>query len=885
MYGQPDNDQFWAKLHRDEDGGVLSWHPLIAHCVDVAVCMEWLLRYTLLGRRLAHLAGQRELSEVQLARLCALAMLHDAGKANHGFQDRASVVSRGGHLSPIIDALTPGAGDLADAIFMALGLEESGAWVEDPSSHDPVEAMMLAVFGHHGKPVPINPTGFRAQLWRATAARDPLEELRSLGAQLRERYPAAFEEEAPLKTSPAFQHLFNGALTLADWLGSDRAVFAFALPGEGCRDQVARRYASALFAQTHLDPRRARAALGAAPVTFARFAPALEAPWDVQRRCLELPIEPEGALTLLESDTGSGKTEAALGRFLRLFQAGCVDGMYFALPTRAAATQLHQRVVRAMACAIPEEAARPPVLLAVPGYLRVDAVDGRPGHAPFEVLWDHEQWRSDEVRQQHYRGWAAEHAKRFLAGAVVVGTIDQVLLSTLCARHAHMRAAALSRLLLVVDEVHASDTYMGRLLEEVLKHHLGAGGHALLMSATLGAAARARLFQTTVEPLAQALDQPYPSILHACATARGDRPQRAQASNHTKTVLVHARALLLDPEAIAALALEHASSGARVLVIRNTVAGCVKVQRAIEGSLEAGEADGVDLLRCQGVRAPHHGRFAPEDRKLLDVSIEDTFGKRARRSHLVAVATQTVEQSLDIDADLLITDLCPMDVLLQRIGRLHRHRDRPDRPEGSQQPQALVLVPKVPDLTEFIDSQGQAHGPSGLGTVYEDLLMAQATWCKITQQPIWTIPAQNRALVESCTHPEALASLADALGPAWRRHLDFMQMERALLRTQATYGLLNRDLPFGQQRFPEEDQGPRAVTRLGEQDRLVLLDPPVMGPFGVWLRQLKIPGHIACHLEASASITLLEQRDAMIRFQFGSKVFTYTRMGLEEENS
>src|SRR5690606_34187295 len=105
----------------------------------------------------------------------------------------------------------------------------------------------------------------------------------------------------------------------------------------------------------------------------------------------------------------------------------------------------------------------------------------------FEVLWnddDRERWR--------HRGWAAEHPKRYLAGAIVVGTIDQVLLSTLQVGHAHLRSTALLRHLLIVDEVHASDEYMSSLLEAVLRYHSRAGGHAFLMSATLGCEVRAR---------------------------------------------------------------------------------------------------------------------------------------------------------------------------------------------------------------------------------------------------------------------------------------------------------------------------------------------------------------------------------------------------------
>jgi hypothetical protein len=211
------------------------------------------------------------------------------------------------------------------------------------------------------------------------------------------------------------------------------------------------------------------------------------APHDVQRRVVDLPLDPGGSVSLVEAETGSGKTEAALARYLRLFHAGLVDGMYFALPTRTAATQIHRRVLQAVTRAFVDGEARPPVVLAVPGYLAVD--DHTACRLPdFEVLWN-----DDPQERYRFRGWAAEHPKRYLVGPVVVGTIDQVLFSTLMVSHAHLRATALLRHLLVVDEVHASDAYMAAILEQVLRYHVRAGGHALLMSATLGASARYHL--------------------------------------------------------------------------------------------------------------------------------------------------------------------------------------------------------------------------------------------------------------------------------------------------------------------------------------------------------------------------------------------------------
>src|SRR5690606_3841040 len=157
------------------------------------------------------------------------------------------------------------------------------------------------------------------------------------------------------------------------------------------------------------------------------------------------PIAEQGSTVILEAETGSGKTEAALLHFMKLFHAGLVDGLYFALPTRTAATQIHGRVCAVIARAFPNAATRPAVVLAVPGYLRVDDVLGTRG-PNFSVAWSPDQpapilaspqalWNDDEVERYRFRGWAAEHPKRYLAGTVVVGTIDQVLLSALKVNH------------------------------------------------------------------------------------------------------------------------------------------------------------------------------------------------------------------------------------------------------------------------------------------------------------------------------------------------------------------------------------------------------------------------------------------------------------------
>jgi len=442
------------------------------------------------------------------------------------------------------------------------------------------------------------------------------------------------------------------------------------------------------------------------------IAAARSLPHPSQEECARLPDHENGSLTILESETGSGKTEAALTRFVQLFHAGLVDGMYFALPTRTAATQLHGRVREAVTRAFPNPSTRPGVVLGVPGYLKVDETTGQklPG---FEVLWnDNEQdrWR--------FRGWAAENSKRYLAGTIVVGTIDQVLLSTLQVNHAHLRVTALLRHLLIVDEVHASDAYMGRLLEEVIKYHLKAGGHAFLMSATLGTVAQSRLLNeipTPPPPLEEAKEMAYPLISYTDARRIQIKRSHPASSGYSKHVNVQIERIGSHPDRIASLALGAANNGARVLVIRNTVRDCIATQLALE---QLADSNSPTLFRVNDVAVPHHSRYADPDRKVLDRAIEAAFGKSSERNGVVAVATQTVQQSLDLDSDLLLTDLCPVDVMLQRIGRLHRHpKERPldSRPQEYRIAKTIVLAPEERSLWSTRARNGVRRSANGGG--------------------------------------------------------------------------------------------------------------------------------------------------------------------------
>ncbi|MGK0360740.1 MAG: CRISPR-associated endonuclease/helicase Cas3 [Bradymonadia bacterium] len=855
MDGIPTSDKLWAKLESDADGRIQRWHPLLDHCADVAACFDAIVRCTILGQRLAHLIGQESLTEVQVARLTVLAALHDSGKANDGFQAQARGGPIVGHVREFICALTtrqPGA-----ALFEAVGAVQLEAFFGKHA----VE-LLFASIGHHGRPPAKDEMLGRTAggFWSAHALQG-LAELRDAALGW---CPLATADAPPMPCTPEFVHAFNGVITLADWLGSDTTFFAYTEPGDPPRFEWAQDRAHMAIAAIGLDPRAARSAIGDGPIDFSRIVPVEGAqPRGVQDVMAKLALPDAASLTILEAPTGEGKTEAALLHYLRLFQAGRVDGIYFALPTRAPAHRLYTRITGVINRVFERDA--PPVSQAVPGYLMADGVAGR--RLPeFKVLW------ADEAFNRRQRGWSAEHTKRYLAGAVVVGTLDQVLLSVLKAPHTHLRAAGLLRLLLVVDAVHASSVYMGRLLDLALRRLHAAGGHTLLLSATLGAQARAVFLGQPAPTLEVAAATAYPLV-----TATGIAiPTRAIDVHRDKDVEWRLAPIADDDSAVAIQALTAAARGAKVLIIRNTVRRAIATQQALESLTRSGLADG-RLFRVCGVTTLHHSGFACGDRNRLDAQIEVDFGKDAKASGRVAVGTQTIEQSLDLDADLLITDLAPIDVLLQRIGRLHRHRR--ERPAGFVTARVVVLGPRETNLAAYIQQSGEARGFDGVGTVYPDLRALSASRQLIEANPTVQIPRDCRRLVEHGLHADALAQIGDADDPRWRAHATALWGAQAHESDIAREVSLPWSTPFSESRFKLSDSL-RAQTHLGAADRRVVFVTPQHGPFGREIDELTLPDYWTYGVEDDAQPTAIDVDSTGLYFTFGSRQFVYDRLGL-----
>lgn len=847
----PTPSSLWAKICRSSDSRITGWHSLIDHSADVAAVLEALLAQPTINLRLARTAGLTELDHTACARLAAVAFLHDIGKANRGFRAR---VDPGSPVVGHIDQLAwlfrgSNADDLGDRLVNELRLQPIIDWFDGM----PDSEIWDAVFAHHGRPWKVKPS---RDYWRVIDGSDPIADLAPMRASLERWFASAFTAAAPLPDRPEFDHAFAGLLMLADWLGSDTQFFPFANGADPDRMLTSRRAANAALRVVGLAVEDRRQAVRVRQPDFAALF-AVPAPRPIQQHA----TTPSALCVVLEAETGSGKTEAALWRFVHLFTQGAVDGLYFALPTRVAATQMFGRIKKLRDALFPVED-RPAVVLAVPGQVGAD--DAR-GHSLPEFGFEWDDVPTDRQRAQR---WAAEHPKRFLAAQIAVGTIDQVLLASIATRHTHLRGTALLRHLLVVDEVHASDRFMEALLANLLKGHLQAGGHALLLSATLGAGAQARLLNTKPRDLAAAEALAYPA--YGWAEAGEARVLPIAPPKEGKAVRIAAEPWLDAPERIAAMARRAVDAGAKVLVIRNTVGAAITTARAIE--VLVGDAA---LFRVGGVATLHHGRFSASDRLLLDAEVEKVLGKDSPRAARIVVGTQTLEASLDLDADLLITDLCPMDVLLQRIGRLHRHAGR-ERPVGCEAPRVVILTPAVRDLLGLLRGKARRHG---FGQVYPDARIIEATWRLIETRPVWDIPAMNRLLVERATHPQVLEEIETGLrarDPAWPTVLDKAYGTELGQRQTAQFALLDRSEPFSRFQLPEDDAW---ATRLGAKDRLVRFDD-IIGPFGQPIGELRVRHYLAEGVGLDENPAIVEQEPAGITFQFGTSLLRYDRFGL-----
>lgn len=727
----------WGKARPDLGAAPTgpAMHPLLAHALDVAA----------VGMLLPD-GGRVGLDRRSLGFLLTL---HDIGKISRSFQAQVPAHWPEALLGPLPGNI-PGFPHDAMGLHLLLGpLQASlqGAIQADRRGRRSWAGPLLhALAGHHGRPADLARSPGDVELGPAAAAA-----ARTFVTVMLEVFrPPPLCPPANDRAAQCLSWKLAGLVTLADWIGSRQEWFPYA--ASSMVDDPAD------YLWNHALPRAARAIdaaglsiTGASSFTGLRgLFPGIDRPTPVQSWAEQAPLPPGPLLAIIEDLTGSGKTEAALVLAHRLMAADRADGLFLALPTMATANAMFGRLAEAYYRLFPAEA-RPSLALAH-GRAQLDprfrAAIPREDAAETLLRGKAPPEPADEPAEAHCAAWLADDRRRALLAQVGIGTIDQALLAVLPVRHAVLRQRGLAGKVLIVDEAHAFDAYMNRELRALLSFHATLGGSAILLSATLPR----RLRQGLVDAFYEGLESPramlgamaYPLATLAAATGTSETacaPREGRPRRVTVTRIPN------EGMAIARIT-KAAQAGAAVVWVRNTVDDAIAAAAALR------ERGLVPLL--------FHARFAMADRLRVETEVMRRFGRDADPAERpgVLVATQVVEQSLDLDFDLLCTDLAPVDLLIQRAGRLWRHA-RGQRPvEG---PELLVVSPEP--VAEPATGWLRDVLP-GTAAVYRDPALLWRTARAVFGRGAIVTPSDMRPLIEEAYDREAPGAVPPALARA-----------------------------------------------------------------------------------------------------------------------
>jgi CRISPR-associated endonuclease/helicase Cas3 len=366
---------------------------------------------------------------------------------------------------------------------------------------------------------------------------------------------------------------------------------------------------------------------------------------------------------------GMGKTEAALAAAYELIRTGQASGLYFALPTQATSNRIHERVTKFLHHA---QTSAPRLIHS--GSWLVEK----------EMRFPRIEARQPEGQQSAARDWFAS-SKRALMAPFGVGTVDQALLGVIAVQHFFVRHFALAGKVVVLDEVHSYDVFTGTLIEALIGALVKLRCTVIILSATLTRERREKLLGAaggthtgTVRDGAVSGEDPFP-LITGVAGGRAITPHPVTGPPAGPPVGLRFGA----EDELLGEAVEAARAGACVLWICNTVDRALATYRAMCAERCEGDPP-VGLL---------HSRFPFYRRQELEEDWMKKLGKDRgfRPRGCLLVSTQIVEQSVDLDADLLISELAPTDMLFQRLGRLWRHYRETDPPRPRARPELWII--------------------------------------------------------------------------------------------------------------------------------------------------------------------------------------------------
>lgn len=615
----------------------------------------------------------------------------------------------------------------------------------------------------------------------------------------------------------AFMRL-AGLTSFADWIGSDTRFF----PTERNMHNPADHFADAV--------RRANKALNT--IGWEKRYSLMEdrqpfeeifpfSPNPLQEKVATLAAAAEKpSLFVIEAPMGEGKTEAAFYAHTLLQEKFKHRGMYIALPTQATGNAMFVRTCDFLRKFSEDADIMPDLQLLHGASLLVDAYSDIQVKDIGEI--------DDEAEAVYARAWFT-NKKRALLSENGVGTVDQALLSVLNIKHHFVRMWGLGNRTVIFDEVHAYQLYTSKLIERLVRWLHALGSSVIIMSATLPRKQRLELLAAfgaadeANESLEPSNSVPYPRISHVC-DGNVQEVTFEVSTRSRKTVQLEATALEL--EAIAEQLQDLVQAGGCAAVIVNTVQRAQMLyQHFSEGeSIPAGKklADGTEIYLF-------HARYPATERQKREEVILDCFGKKGTRPEkAILIATQVVEQSLDLDFDVMISDLAPIDLLLQRSGRMHRH-PRANRPAKHQQPRLYVAG--------LSDSHSLPDISSAYFDVIYDSLTLYKTWLTLAERNSIQLPADFESLIEAVYSDEMLGAIPEVALEAMQEAKEKHKLEQeehlnkakdetmTVIRTPDSYAK-QAGLPLNILAEDEEDpslhEHYRPATRLGEPSVTVI---------------------------------------------------------------
>lgn len=564
-------------------------------------------------------------------------------------------------------------------------------------------------------------------------------------AELLQELKQSLQCDFPIVNSPLHAQVLAGLTTVSDWIGS--GAF-FDDPAQAWEFSVNKALDSAGFVQPKVVPNLSFKAI-------FNFEPRR-----IQQTMIQSVAQP--GVYILEAPMGIGKTEAALYAAYTLIQAGKATGLYFALPTQLTSNKIHDRVNDFLTKILAEDGRhREALLLHANAWLKQEmGVDGNPNGSWFQA------------------------AKRGILAPFAVGTIDQALMAVMNVKHGFVRTFGLAGKVVVLDEVHSYDAYTGTILDRLVADLRKLHCTVIILSATLTQKRRQELLQQPV------VEQCYPLV--SVAPNQGAFQELSVEFTEMASVTIHC---YQQDQAVRAEALSRAEQSQQVLWIENTVAEAqeqyrILASRASDMGLECG------LL---------HSRFLKTDREMNENHWVKLYGKDNAAERQVKgrilVGTQVLEQSLDIDADFLVTRIAPTDMLLQRLGRLWRHSSNNAFRPASAVREAWILAP---DLKLAIENPKQQFGKTAF--VYSPYVLCRslAVWHELKSV---TLPQHIRPLVEATYAEQTEVGLM-------RQYQVELDKVREKLGRMALVGLSQ-----GGKTLPEN----KTSTRYSEQDSVEVL--------------------------------------------------------------